>query len=98
MLLLSCLFLYATALIPGSLFRQYDVQGPIPVVKDVFIPPDTEEDGLPAALEDAMPLISFLAPLCKKCYSLFSQFEHVIMTKINLQADRHMQRSNCCCP
>jgi hypothetical protein len=45
-----------------------------------------------------MPLISFLAPLCKKCYSLFSQFEHVIMTKINLQADRHMQRSNCCCP
>lgn len=107
MLLLSWLFLCATALIPGSLFGLmtfshkiglYDVQGPIPVVKNVFIPPDTEEDGLPAALEDAMPLISFLAPLCKKCYSLFSQFEHVIMTKINLQADRHMQRSNCCCP
>ena len=41
----------------------YDVQGPIPVVKNVFIPPDSE-DGLPVALEDAMPLLSFLAPVC----------------------------------
>jgi hypothetical protein len=42
----------------------YDVQGPIPVVKNVFIPPDSEEDGPPVALEDAMPLLSFLAPVC----------------------------------
>jgi hypothetical protein len=44
----------------------YDVQGPIPLVKNVFIPPDLEEDGLPVALEDAMPLHSFLAPVCYK--------------------------------
>lgn len=64
-----------TALIPGSLFGLmtfshkiglYDVQGPIPVVKNVFVPPDMEEDGLPVALEDAMPLLSFLAPVCYK--------------------------------
>jgi hypothetical protein len=44
----------------------YHVQGPIPVVKNVFVPPDLE-DGLPVALEDAMPLLSFLAPVdtCK---------------------------------
>ena len=77
-------FLHATALIPGSLFGLmtfshkiglYDVQGPIPVVKNVFIPPDSEEDGLPVALEDAMPLLSFLAPVMlqnyRKCYMLF---------------------------
>jgi hypothetical protein len=33
-------------------------------VKNVFIPPDSEEDGPPVALEDAMPLLSFLAPVC----------------------------------
>ena len=44
----------------------YDVQGPIPVVKNAFIPPDIEEDGLPVALEDAMPLLVFLAPVCYK--------------------------------
>ncbi|GMH12173.1 hypothetical protein Nepgr_014014 [Nepenthes gracilis] len=44
----------------------YDVQGPIPVVKHVFIPP--ELDGtVPIELEDVMPLLSFLAPVdtCK---------------------------------
>lgn len=56
---------------PGSLFGLatfshkiglYDVQGPIPVVKNVFIPP--ESDGtLPMELEDVMPLSSFLAPV-----------------------------------
>ncbi|XP_042511224.1 protein transport protein SEC24-like isoform X2 [Macadamia integrifolia] len=63
------------ALVPGSLFGLatfshkiglYDVQGPIPVVKNIFIPP--EVDGtLQMELEDAMPLSSFLAPVetCK---------------------------------
>uniref|UniRef100_A0A0D9WH23 Sec23/Sec24 trunk domain-containing protein n=1 Tax=Leersia perrieri TaxID=77586 RepID=A0A0D9WH23_9ORYZ len=75
-LIKSALLAALEALIPGSLFGLmtfshkiglYDVQGPIPVVKNVFIPPDTEEDGLPVALEDAMPLLSFLAPIdtCK---------------------------------
>jgi hypothetical protein len=66
-------FHHAPALIPGSLFGLmtyshkiglYDVQGLIPVVKNVFVPADLEEDGLPVALEDAMPLLSFLAPVC----------------------------------
>jgi hypothetical protein len=35
-------------------------------VKNVFVPPDLEEDGLPIALEVAMPLLSFLAPVCYK--------------------------------
>ncbi|WVZ04426.1 hypothetical protein V8G54_025232 [Vigna mungo] len=64
-----------TPLAPGSLFGLatfshklglYDVQGPIPVVKNVFIPPDA--DGtLPIELEDVMPLLQFLAPVdtCK---------------------------------
>uniref|UniRef100_J3M7N0 Sec23/Sec24 trunk domain-containing protein n=2 Tax=Oryza brachyantha TaxID=4533 RepID=J3M7N0_ORYBR len=75
-LIKSALLAALEALIPGSLFGLmtfshkiglYDVQGPIPVVKNVFIPPDTEEEGLPVALEDAMPLLSFLAPIdtCK---------------------------------
>lgn len=75
-LIKSALLAALEALIPGSLFGLmtfshkiglYDVQGPIPVVKNVFIPPDLEEDGLPVALEDAMPLLSFLAPVdtCK---------------------------------
>lgn len=63
---------FITALAPGSLFGLatfshklglYDVQGPIPVVKNVFIPPDTE-GTLPIELEDVMPLSQFLAPVC----------------------------------
>lgn len=59
------------ALSPGSLFGLatfshkiglYDVQGPVPVVKNVFIPPDAESK-LPLELEDAMPLLQFLAPV-----------------------------------
>ncbi|KAF6996105.1 hypothetical protein CFC21_012492 [Triticum aestivum] len=75
-LIKSALLAALEALIPGSLFGLmtfshkiglYDVQGPVPVVKNVFIPPDSEEDGLAVALEDAMPLLSFLAPVdtCK---------------------------------
>ncbi|RLM66017.1 protein transport protein Sec24C-like [Panicum miliaceum] len=63
------------ALSPGSLFGLltfsskiglYDVQGPIPIVKNVFIPPDSD-GSLPIDLEDIMPLCSFLAPIdsCK---------------------------------
>ncbi|KAL5710636.1 Protein transport protein S23 D [Ranunculus cassubicifolius] len=71
----SALLAALEALAPGSLFGLatfshklgiYDVQGPIPVVKNVFIPPDA--DGtLPIELEDVMPLLSFLAPVdtCK---------------------------------
>lgn len=60
------------ALGPGSLFGLatfshklglYDVQGPIPVVKNVLIPPDSE-GTLPIELEDVMPLLQFLAPVC----------------------------------
>lgn len=71
----SALLAALEALGPGSLFGLvtfshkiglYDVQGPIPVVKNVFIP--SEADGvLPVDLEDMMPLLSFLAPVedCK---------------------------------
>ncbi|XXG62785.1 hypothetical protein AAC387_Pa05g1092 [Persea americana] len=71
----SALLAALEALGPGSLFGLvtfshkigfYDVQGPIPVVKNIFIPP--ELDGtIPIELEDAMPLLSFLAPVetCK---------------------------------
>nr|CAB3484460.1 unnamed protein product [Digitaria exilis] len=63
------------ALPPGSLFGLltfsnkiglYDVQGPIPIVKNVFIPPDSD-GALPIDLEDIMPICSFLAPIdsCK---------------------------------
>ncbi|EMS61482.1 Protein transport protein Sec24C [Triticum urartu] len=71
-LIKSALLAALEALIPGSLFGLmtfshkiglYDVQGPVPVVKNVFIPPDSEEGGLAVALEDAMPLLSFLAPV-----------------------------------
>lgn len=60
-----------SALGPGSLFGLasfshkiglYDVQGPIPVVKNVFVPPDSE-GTLPIELEDVMPLLQFLAPV-----------------------------------
>ncbi|CAL9000050.1 unnamed protein product [Prunus brigantina] len=71
----SALLASLEALAPGSLFGLatfshklglYDVQGPIPVVKNVFIPPDTE-GTLPIELEDVMPLSQFLAPVetCK---------------------------------
>ncbi|KAI7731431.1 hypothetical protein M8C21_007801 [Ambrosia artemisiifolia] len=71
----SALLAALEALAPGSLFGLatfshklglYDVQGPIPVVKNVFLPADS--DGtLSIELEDAMPLFSFLAPVetCK---------------------------------
>ncbi|KAG6524890.1 hypothetical protein ZIOFF_014835 [Zingiber officinale] len=62
-------------LVPGSLFGLvtfshkiglYDIQGPIAVVKNIFILPDLE-DRLPVDLDDVMPLHSFLAPVetCK---------------------------------
>lgn len=60
------------ALAPGSLFGLatfshklglYDVQGPIPIVKNVFIPPEAE-GTLTIELEDVMPLLQFLAPVC----------------------------------
>ncbi|KAL6005289.1 Protein transport protein S23 D [Asimina triloba] len=74
-LIKSALLAALEALVPGSLFGLvtfshkiglYDVQGPIPVVKNIFIPPDM--DGtVPIELEDVMPLQSFLAPVetCK---------------------------------
>lgn len=71
----SALLAALEALGPGSLFGLatfshklglYDVQGPIPVVKNVIIPPDVE-GTLPIELEDVMPLLQFLAPVetCK---------------------------------
>lgn len=71
----SALLAALEALGPGSLFGLatfshkiglYDVQGPIPVVKNVFISPDSL-DNLTVELEDVMPLFSFLAPVdtCK---------------------------------
>ncbi|KAL7127110.1 hypothetical protein ABFS83_14G233400 [Erythranthe nasuta] len=71
----SALLAALEALSPGSLFGLatishkiglYDVQGPIPVVKNVFIPPDSA-GNLTMELEDVMPLFSFLAPVdtCK---------------------------------
>ncbi|XP_060169858.1 protein transport protein SEC23 D isoform X2 [Lycium barbarum] len=71
----SALLAALEALGPGSLFGLatfshkiglYDVQGPIPVVKNVFIPHDS--DGtVSMELQDVMPLLSFLAPVdtCK---------------------------------
>lgn len=69
---------FHAALGPGSLFGiatfshklgLYDVQGPIPVVKNVFIPPDAE-GTLPVELEDVMPLLQFLAPVCLATFGL----------------------------
>lgn len=71
----SALLAALEALGPGALFGiatfshkvgLYDVQGPIPVVKNVFIPSDAE-GTLSVELEDVMPLLSFLAPVdtCK---------------------------------
>ncbi|CAA6660666.1 unnamed protein product [Spirodela intermedia] len=73
--LVKSAILAALEVCPGSLFGLmafshkiglYDVQGAIPVVKNVFIPPDSDAK-LPVDLEDAMPLLSFLAPVetCK---------------------------------
>jgi hypothetical protein len=71
-LLLFFFTCFISALAPGSLFGLatfshklglYDVQGPIPVVKNVFIPPDAE-GTLSIELEDVMPLLQFLAPVC----------------------------------
>lgn len=68
---LNLLFCF-TALGPGALFGLatishkvglYDVQGPVPIVKNVFVPADSDA-SLPIELEDAMPLLSFLAPVC----------------------------------
>ncbi|CAI9105648.1 OLC1v1004624C1 [Oldenlandia corymbosa var. corymbosa] len=74
-LIKSALLAALEALGPGSLFGLatfshkvglYDVQGAVPVVKNVFIPPDSD-GSLPIDLEDVMPLSSFLAPVdtCK---------------------------------
>ncbi|XP_057955400.1 protein transport protein SEC23 D [Malania oleifera] len=71
----SALLAALEALGPGSLFGfatfshkmgLYDVQGPVPVVKNVFIHADSEGTQ-PIELEDVMPLSSFLAPVetCK---------------------------------
>ncbi|KAK9072674.1 hypothetical protein SSX86_009109 [Deinandra increscens subsp. villosa] len=71
----SALLAALEALAPGSLFGLatfshklglYDVQGPIPVVKNVFLPAD-DDGSLSIELEDAMPLFAFLAPVetCK---------------------------------
>ncbi|TVU14632.1 hypothetical protein EJB05_38110 [Eragrostis curvula] len=71
----SALLAALEALSPGSLFGLftfsskiglYDVQGPIPIVKNVFIPYDSD-GALHVDLEDVMPLCSFLAPIdsCK---------------------------------
>lgn len=63
---------FLAAVPPGALFGLatfshklglYDVQGAIPVVKNVFIPQDIE-GSLPIELEDVMPLSQFLAPVC----------------------------------
>lgn len=70
-LIKSALLAALEALGPGVLFGLatfshkiglYDIQGPVPVVKNVIIPP--ELDGhIPVDLEDVMPLGSFLAPV-----------------------------------
>ncbi|EEE60965.1 hypothetical protein OsJ_14735 [Oryza sativa Japonica Group] len=71
----SALLAALEAIPPGSLFGLltfsskiglYDVQGPIPIVKNAFIPPDSDGTLL-VDLEDVMPLRSFLAPVdgCK---------------------------------
>jgi len=71
----SALLAALEALSPGSLFGiltfsskigLYDVQGPIPIVKNVFIPPDSDGTIL-VDLKDVMPFHSFLAPVdtCK---------------------------------
>lgn len=46
------------------------MQGPIPVVKNVFIPSDLDST-LPMPLQDVMPLLSFLAPVHLQTVELF---------------------------
>eukprot|EP00249_Psilotum_nudum_P022659 c28602_g1_i1 orf=222-2453(+) len=67
----SALLAALEALGPGVLFGLvtfchkiglYDIQGPVPVVKHVLIPPDMDGQ-VPVELNDAMPLQSFLAPV-----------------------------------
>ncbi|KAI4368701.1 hypothetical protein MLD38_017228 [Melastoma candidum] len=71
----SALLAALEAVPPGSLFGLatfshkiglFDVQGPLPVVKNVFVPADADS-SLPLDLEDVMPLSKFLAPVdtCK---------------------------------
>ncbi|KAH7302474.1 hypothetical protein KP509_23G074800 [Ceratopteris richardii] len=82
-LIKSALLAALEALEPGVLFGLatfshkiglYDVQGPVPVVKSVFIPP--ELDGhVPVELEDAMPLRSFLAPIEKNKENIAAALE-----------------------
>ena len=85
---LNSLLTLIAALGPGSLFGLatfshklglYDVQGPIPVVKNVFIPPETEA-SLPIELEDVMPLLQFLAPVCRPAIliNLIFSFVHYV--------------------
>ncbi|KAK2980179.1 hypothetical protein RJ640_007269 [Escallonia rubra] len=72
----SALLAALEALGPGSLFGLatfshkiglYDVQGPIPVVKNIFVHPESDSTSS-IELEDVMPLFSFLAPVetCKE--------------------------------
>jgi len=79
--------LHLAAINPGALFGLitfshkiglYDVQGPIPVVKYVSIPPDM--DGkLPVDLDMAMPLPAFLAPVCSSfCLFLTTSRLHAL--------------------
>lgn len=64
-------FFFLTAISPGSLFGLvtfshkiglYDIQGAVPVVKQVIIPGELEA-RIPVDLESIMPLQSFLAPV-----------------------------------
>lgn len=89
---LNSLLTLIAALGPGSLFGLatfshklglYDVQGPIPVVKNVFIPPETE-GSLPIELEDVMPLLQFLAPVCWPAILITLIFTLCIMFQIEL--------------
>lgn len=95
-MVLTLLWFIFAALGPGSLFGLatfshkvglYDVQGPIPVVKNVFVPPDSD-GSLPVELEDVMPLSSFLAPVCssKDCswFFLLQKVELLMVIYIGL--------------
>lgn len=81
------------ALAPGALFGLatfshkmglYDVQGPIPVVKNMFIPSDTE-GTLPIELEDAMPLLQFLAPVYWSYYFGYLCIIWLLLIKLNIK-------------
>lgn len=100
---------FSAALSPGSLFGLatfshkiglYDVQGPIPVVKNVFIPPDAES-SLPLELGDAMPLLQFLAPVWSFMVNVGITWLGTHADKLSslslLPAGRNVQGSYCCC-